>query len=99
LDLISRKDKIRNTIIKQQMNVTRSLLDDIKTKQLKWYGYVQRTEEGRLPKKVMKWSPPGIRKRGRPKGAWAEGIRGLMGEKGLMEGDWNDRDKWKKKIR
>jgi len=30
---ISRKDKIRNTIIKQKMNVTRSPLDDIKTKQ------------------------------------------------------------------
>jgi len=30
---ISRKDKIRNTIIKQQMNVTRSILEDIKTKQ------------------------------------------------------------------
>ena len=26
---ISRKDKIRNTIIKQNMNVARSLLDDI----------------------------------------------------------------------
>ena len=26
---ISRKDKIRNTIIKQKMNVARSLLDDI----------------------------------------------------------------------
>ena len=49
---ISRKDKIRNTIIKQKMNVTRSLLDDIKTQQLKWYGHVQRMEEGRLPKKV-----------------------------------------------
>jgi len=32
------------------MNVIRSLLDDIKTKQLKWYGHVQRMEEGRLPK-------------------------------------------------
>jgi hypothetical protein len=32
------------------MNVTRSLLDDIKTKQLQWYGDVQRMEEGRLPK-------------------------------------------------
>ena len=32
---ISRKDKIRNNIIKQKMNVTRSLLEDIKTKQLK----------------------------------------------------------------
>jgi len=80
------------------MNVTRSLLDDIKAQQLKWYGHVQRMEEGRLPKKVMKWSPPGRRTRGRPKATWAEGIRGLMGEKGLIEEDWKDRDKWKKKI-
>jgi hypothetical protein len=28
---------------------------------------------------------------------WAEGIRGLMGEKGLVEEDWNDRHNWKKK--
>ena len=86
---LSRKDKIRNAIIKQQMNVTRSLLDDINTKQLKWYGHVQRMEEGRLPKQAMKWNPPGRRKRGRPKLTWAEGIRGLMGEKGLVEEDWN----------
>jgi len=49
--------------------------------------------------KVMKWSPPGRRKRGRPKLTWAEGIRGLTGEKGLIEEGWKDRDKWKKKIR
>ena len=54
---ISRKDKIRNAIFKQKINVARSLLDDIKTKQLQWYGHVQRMEEGRLPKEVMKWSP------------------------------------------
>ena len=38
---LSRKDKIRNTIIKQMMIVTRSVLEDINTKQLKWYGHVQ----------------------------------------------------------
>ena len=38
---------------------------------------------GEIAKKVMKWSPPGRRKRGRPKLTWAEGIRGLMGEKGI----------------
>jgi hypothetical protein len=48
-------------------------------------------EEGRLPKDVMKWSPPGRRKRGRSKLTWASGIRGLMGETGLMEGEWNNR--------
>jgi hypothetical protein len=37
---------------------TRYLLDDIKTKQLQWYGHVQRMEEGRLPKETMKWCPP-----------------------------------------
>ena len=96
--LISRKDKIRNNIIKQKMNVTRSLVDDIKTKQLQWYGHVQRMEERRLPKEVMKWRPPGRRKRGRPKLTWVEGIRGLMGVKGSMEEDWNDRSNWEKKI-
>jgi len=69
------------------MNITMSHLDDIKTKQLQWYGHVQRMEERRLTKEFMKWRPPGRRKRGRPKLTWAEGIRGLMGEKGLREED------------
>jgi len=51
-----------------------------------------------LPKEVMKWHPPGRRKRGRLKLTWAEGIRRLMGEKGLTEEDWNDRSNWRKKI-
>ena len=34
------------------MNVARSLLDDIKTQRLKWYGHVQRMEEGRLPEQL-----------------------------------------------
>ena len=33
------------------------------------------------------------------KATWTEGIRGQMGEKGLTEEDWKDRDKWKEKIR
>jgi hypothetical protein len=60
-------------------------------------------EEGRLPKQVMNWNPPGRRKLDRPKLTWMEGIRGLMGEKGLVEEDMrnrrrNDRDEWRKKI-
>ena len=51
-----------------------------------------------MPKDVVKWSPPGRRKRGRPKLTWAEGIRGLREEKGLMEEEWNDRGNWRKKI-
>ena len=49
---ICRKDKIRNNIIKQKMNVTRSLLEDIKTKQLKWYGHVQEWKRGDCQNKL-----------------------------------------------
>jgi hypothetical protein len=54
-------------------------------------------EEGRLPKEVMKWRPPGRIQQGRPKLTWVDGIRGLMGERGLME-EWNDRSKWRNII-
>jgi len=77
---ISRNDKIGNTVIKQKMNTVKSLLEDIRTKQLQCYMHVQRIEEGRLRKPVMKWRPPGRRKRCGPKLIWAEGIRGLMGK-------------------
>ena len=49
---ISRKVKVRNAIIKQKMYVARYLLDDIKTKQLQWFGHVQRMEEGDCQKKL-----------------------------------------------
>jgi hypothetical protein len=55
-------------------------------------------EEGRMPKEVMNCCPTGSRKQGRPKVTWAEGIKEVMGEKGLMEEDWNDRSNWRKKI-
>jgi hypothetical protein len=55
-------------------------------------------EEGRLPKGVLEWRPSGRRKRGRPKLAWTKGIRGMMGEKGLQEEDWTDRNNWRRKI-
>ena len=51
-------------VIKQKMNVTRSLLEDIKTKQLKWCGHVQRMEEGRLQKKSYEMEPTRKKKTG-----------------------------------
>jgi hypothetical protein len=77
------------------MNVTKYLLEDIQSTSMVWT--CSKNGRRKIVKEVMKWCPPGRRKRGRPKLTWAEGIRGLMGEKGLME-DWNDRGNWRKKI-
>jgi hypothetical protein len=53
---------ITDKLLLSTNNVTRSQLGDSKTKQLQSYGHVQRMEEGKLTKEVMKWHPPGRRK-------------------------------------
>ncbi|XP_043498441.1 uncharacterized protein LOC122525861 [Polistes fuscatus] len=50
---VSRRDKIRNTRILEIMDVKHTIIDDIKTKQLRWFGHVQRMEDERLPKQVL----------------------------------------------
>jgi hypothetical protein len=47
---------------KFEMGDRENLTDDIKTKQLKWYGHVQRMEEGRLPKRSYEMASTGKKK-------------------------------------
>ncbi|PSN56542.1 hypothetical protein C0J52_14741 [Blattella germanica] len=91
---ISRRDKIRNTVTRDQMKIKGSLTEDIKTAELRWFGHVKRMREYRLPMKICEWQPMGRRKRGRPNITWTEGILKTMRERGLQEGDWEDREEW-----
>ena len=54
---ISRKERIRNVTIKQQIGLEETIVKEIEQNQLTWYGHVQRMAEGRLPKIVLKWIP------------------------------------------
>ncbi|PSN52553.1 hypothetical protein C0J52_08963 [Blattella germanica] len=91
---ISRREKIRNTMIREKMKVKGSLTEDIKTAQLRCFGHVKRMREDRLLKKISEWQLMGSRKRGRPNITWTEGILKTMRERGLQEGDWEDREEW-----
>ena len=52
--------------------------------------------EDRFPRKVLKWVPPVRRRRGRPRITWIDGVLSCMREKGLEEGDWSDRERWRR---
>jgi hypothetical protein len=47
---ISRKERIRNVTIRQQIGLEETIIKEIEQNQLTWYGHVQKTAEGRLPK-------------------------------------------------
>ena len=91
---ISRKEKIRNVTIRQQIGLEETIIKEIEQNQLTWYGHVQRMAEGRLPKIALKCVPKQKTARGRPKKNWVEGIRKAMNERNLNEGQWEDRKQW-----
>jgi hypothetical protein len=91
---ISRKDRIRNLTIRQQIGPEETIIKEIEQNQLTWYGYVQRMAEGKLPKIALKWMPKQKRGRGRQKKNTMEGIKKSMSERNLNEGQWEDRKQW-----
>jgi len=91
---ISRKDRIRNVTIRQQIGLEETIIKEIEQNRLTWYGHVQRRAEERLPKIALKWMPKQNRARGRPKKHWMEGIKKAINERNLNEGQWEDRKQW-----
>jgi hypothetical protein len=63
---ISRKERIRNVTIRQQIGLEETIIKETEQNQLTWYGHVWRMAEGRLPKISLKWMPKQKRARGRP---------------------------------
>jgi len=91
---ISRKDRIRNVTIRQQIGLEETIIKETEQNQLTWYGHVQRMAEERLSKIALKWMPQQKRARGRPKKNWLEGIKKAMNDRNLNEGQWEDRKQW-----
>jgi hypothetical protein len=46
----------------------------IKAQRLRWFGHIQRMEDGRMVKKLNNWKPFGKRPAGSPKNRWIDGI-------------------------
>ena len=70
---ISRKDRIRNVTIRQQIGLEETIIKEIEQNRLTWYGHVQRMAEERLPKIALKWIPKKNRARGKLDGRNKEG--------------------------
>jgi hypothetical protein len=94
----SRKEKVRNGIIRAIMEVGKNILEVIEEKLLRWFGHVKRMPGNRLPQKILEWEPEGMRRRGRPKERWIDGIRRSMTNHGLTEEDTRDRHRWRNLV-
>ena len=84
---VSWRDMVRNEEIRQRTGLER--LEDILSKRrLRWFGHVQRMDDGRITKQALNWSPKdGRRKRGRPRKNWRKTV---MEDLQKIEMDWEE---------
>ena len=59
---------------------------EIKRRRLRWLGHVLRMPQDSIPKVALRWTPPGKRKRGRPKMTWWQSVMAELKEMGLSWG-------------
>jgi hypothetical protein len=71
----------------------------VKARRISWIGHVERTEDSRMPKRVMREKIYTKRKRGRPKVRWLDDVQEDLQAKGF-EGwrrkEAQDRDLWRR---
>ena len=71
----------------------------IKSRGLRWAGYVAKMEEGWSAFKILTGKPTGKRPLGRPRGRWEDNIGMVLEEIGINAGNWVysalDRDYWR----
>ncbi|XP_011676900.1 uncharacterized protein LOC105444395 [Strongylocentrotus purpuratus] len=63
---VTRLDKIRNTHIKESLNLDQDVMDKVSTKRLKYFGHVLRIKPTRYQKITVEGNVTGNRPRGRP---------------------------------
>ena len=71
-------EHIPNEEIRRRTGRVFTSADRIESKQLLWYGHVNRMNQERWPKIAMEYDPQNRRRRGRPGRKWIDGIRETM---------------------
>ena len=80
---VTRWDRIRNEEIRRRTGVLLELSKRAEQKGLRWFGHVERMDEGRMVKRITGSRTRGVRKRGKPRMTWGEGIRNSLRERGV----------------
>ena len=95
---VTRMDRVRNKYIRGTLKVV-EVSKKVQEGRLRWYGHLMRRTEEHMAREAMDMEIPGNRRRGRPRTRWKDRIAADMTEKGLRDGEYNNRNNWRRLIR
>ena len=80
---VGRLDRVPNVEIRRRCNRGVNVGEKIDGGVLRWFGHIERMGEERLVRKVYDSEVRGRRGRGRPRKCWEDGVKEVLGRKGL----------------
>ena len=99
---VTRWDRLRNEEIRRRSGVLLELSKRAEQRGLRWFGHVERMDEGRMVKRITGSGVRGVGGRGRPRMGWGEGVRKSLRERGLSVEEGRvrarDRKEWRKFV-
>lgn len=91
--------KKTNEWVLEQLGTERQMLNDIKTRKLKYFGHVMRKKGECLEKEIMQGTTYGARARGRPRMTWIENIKKWTGlNMSQLMRTAEERNIWRQKV-
>ena len=80
---VTRMDRVRNEEVRRQVGVPKELSGRADERLLMWFGHMERMNDERLTKKVMRAHADGRAARGRPRYGWMDGVKRALNARGL----------------
>ena len=98
-----RIDRISNVEIRRRCGRKVSVGEKMDQGVMRWFGHVERMGDDRLVKRVYDSEVRGVRRRGRPRKCWMDGLKEILGKKGLNIQEARvcvqDRSEWRRICR
>ena len=76
-------DRVRNKEVHRRAGIERELASRADQRGLRWFGHVERMDEYRMARRVLMAEVSGGRVRGRQRLGWMDGVKVVLGNRGM----------------
>ena len=80
---VSRMDRFKNEEVRRRAGIERELASRVDQRVLRWFGHVERMDQYRMARRVLVAEVSGVRVRGRPRLGWMDGVKVVLGNRGM----------------
>ena len=76
-------DRVKNEEVRRRAGIEKELASRADQRVLKWFGHVKRMDEYRMARRVLMAEVSGGRVRARPRLGWMDGVKVVLGNRGM----------------